>query len=51
MASPFDTFETFSKAEGAIYSFADKPWMMAVLLILVVLIGVWFIVQSYLIKH
>jgi len=51
MASPFNTLEEFMKAEGAIYSFADKPVVNAVLLVLSAFIMVLFIVKAYTIKH
>jgi hypothetical protein len=47
MTSPFSTFEEFSSAEGAIYTFADKPAVIAVLLILSLLITIYFFYASF----
>lgn len=51
MISPFSTFEAFSEAEGPIYTFANNPTMIAVLLLLCVAITCYFIYSSFQIGH
>lgn len=51
MSSPFTTFEEFSNAEGAIYTFANNPTMIAILLILSLLITLYFFYSSFFMKQ
>jgi hypothetical protein len=51
MISPFSTFEEFSEAEGPIYTFANNPTMIAVLLLLCVAITCYFVYSSFQIGH
>jgi RsiW-degrading membrane proteinase PrsW (M82 family) len=50
MTSPFKTFKEFSEAEGPIYTFANNPSAIAVLLIVVAGITIYFLYASYNIK-
>jgi len=52
MSSPFSTIEEFNNAidgptEGAIYTFADKPMLNNIALLVAVGIFVWFIIKTY----
>lgn len=47
MTSPFSTFEEFSSAEGPIYTFANNPTMITVLLIISALITIYFFYSSF----
>ncbi|MDX2214981.1 MAG: hypothetical protein SFY66_16960 [Oculatellaceae cyanobacterium bins.114] len=47
MTSPFSTFEEFSSAEGPIYTFANNPTMITVLLIISALITIYFFYASF----
>jgi hypothetical protein len=51
MTSPFSTFEEFSSAEGPIYTFANNPTMIAILLIISALISIYFFYASFAIKQ
>lgn len=50
MISPFETFEEFSTAEGPIYTFANSPAVIGVLLIICLLISLYFVYASFVIK-
>jgi hypothetical protein len=50
MISPFETFEEFSTAEGPIYTFANSPAVISVLLIICLLISLYFVYASFVIK-
>jgi RsiW-degrading membrane proteinase PrsW (M82 family) len=47
MASPFQSYEEFYEATGPIYTFADRPVLIALLLIASVLIFLYFIYFSF----
>jgi hypothetical protein len=47
MISPFSTFEEFSEAKGPIYTFANNPTMIAILLLLCVAITCYFVYTSF----
>lgn len=51
MTSPFKTYQEFSEAEGAIYTFANNPAMIGILLILCTAILLYFIYMSYTMKQ
>lgn len=51
MTSPFSTFEEFSSAEGPIYTFANNPTVIAILLIISALISIYFFYASYMMKQ
>jgi len=50
MTSPFKTFEEFSEAEGPIYTFANNSSAIAILLLIVAAITLYFLYASYNIK-
>lgn len=50
MSSPFKTFQEFSEAEGAIYSFANSPLMIAFFVIASSLVFIYFIYAAFAIK-
>jgi hypothetical protein len=47
MASPFQSYEEFYEASGPIYTFADRPVIIALLLIASVLLFLYFIYAAY----
>lgn len=47
MISPFSTFEEFSEAEGPIYTFANNPGMITLLLLLCAAIALYFLYSSF----
>lgn len=47
MISPFSTFEEFSEAEGPIYTFANSPAIIGLLLVLCVAIALYFLYVSF----
>ncbi len=49
--SPFSTFEEFSSAKGPIYTFANNPSIISILLILGALIAVYFVYASFFMKQ
>jgi hypothetical protein len=51
MTSPFSTFKEFSEAEGAIYTFANNPLMITILLIISALITLYFFYASFTMKQ
>lgn len=50
MISPFETFEEFSTAEGPIYTFANSPAVIGALLIICLLLSLYFVYASFVIK-
>jgi apolipoprotein N-acyltransferase len=50
MISPFETFEEFSTAEGPIYTFANNPAVIGILLVICLLISLYFVYASFVIK-
>lgn len=50
MSSPFSSFEEFSSAEGPIYTFANNPAMLTILLVISLLISVYFFYASFHLK-
>lgn len=50
MSSPFDSFKEFSKAEGAIYTFANNPTLIGILIVVSALVFLYFIYASFSIK-
>ncbi|MBD2465075.1 hypothetical protein H6G89_29130 [Oscillatoria sp. FACHB-1407] len=50
MTSPFSSFEEFSSAEGPIYTFANNPTVIAILLIICALMTIYFVYASYTMK-
>ncbi|MBD2057337.1 hypothetical protein H6F88_15140 [Oculatella sp. FACHB-28] len=50
MISPFETFEEFSAAEGPIYTFANSPVVIGILLVICLLISLYFVYASFVIK-
>lgn len=50
MSSPFDNFKEFSKAEGAIYTFANNPTLIGILIAVSALVFLYFIYASFSIK-
>ncbi len=50
MSSPFNSFKEFSEAEGAIYTFANNPTLIGILIILSALVFLYFIYASFSIK-
>lgn len=51
MTSPFKTFEEFSEAEGPIYTFANSPAVIGILLVVTAVILVYFLYISYTMKQ
>jgi hypothetical protein len=51
MTSPFSTFEEFSQAEGPIYTFANNPAVISVLLLICLAISVYFFYASFGLKQ
>ena len=52
MSSPFSTIEEFNSAmdgptEGAIYTFADKPMLNNIALVVAAGLFIWFIIKTY----
>jgi hypothetical protein len=50
MTSPFATYEEFYEAEGPIYTFANSPAIIGLLVIASALVFVYFIYSTYTIK-
>lgn len=50
MASPFESYQEFYEAEGAIYTFADRPAILILLLIASALIFLYFMYASFTIR-
>jgi apolipoprotein N-acyltransferase len=50
MISPFETFEEFSTAEGPIYTFANSPAVIGILLVICLLLSLYFVYASFVIK-
>jgi apolipoprotein N-acyltransferase len=50
MISPFETFEEFSTAEGPIYTFANSPSVIGILLVICALLSLYFVYASFVIK-
>ncbi len=51
MTSPFSTFQEFSEAKGAIYTFADNPTMITILLLICLGITIYFFYAAFAIKQ
>lgn len=51
MTSPFSTFQEFSEAKGPIYTFANNPTMIAVLLLICLAITIYFFYAAFTIKQ
>lgn len=49
--SPFQNAESFLKADGVLYSFAETPWFMPVFCTASALILVGLVVKAYSIKR
>ena len=49
--SPFSTLEEFSSAKGPIYTFANNPSIISILLILSALIAIYFVYASFFMKQ
>ncbi len=47
MTSPFSTFQEFSEAKGPIYTFANNPTMIGILLLICLGITVYFFYASF----
>ncbi|MBD2260675.1 cell envelope integrity protein TolA [Pseudanabaena sp. FACHB-2040] len=47
MASPFRDYQSFNEATGPIYTFSDRPVVIALLLVASVLIFLYFIYSSF----
>lgn len=47
MTSPFKTYQEFYEAEGAIYTFSDRPMIIAILLIVSALMFLYFIYATF----
>lgn len=47
MTSPFSTFQEFSEAKGPIYTFADNPTVIGILLLICLGITVYFFYASF----
>ncbi|KAM3112427.1 hypothetical protein [Phormidesmis sp. 146-33] len=47
MPSPFSTFKEFSETKGPIYTFANNPTMIGILLLISVAISLYFIYASF----
>lgn len=50
MSSPFSTYDEFYNAEGAIYTFADKPVLVGILTVVSALIFIYFLYTTFTIK-
>ncbi len=47
MPSPFSTFKEFSETKGPIYTFANNPTMIGILLVICAAISLYFIYASF----
>jgi hypothetical protein len=47
MTSPFSTFQEFSEAKGPIYTFANNPTMIGILLLICLGITIYFFYASF----
>lgn len=51
MTSPFATFEEFSEVNGAMYTFANNPTMIGILLAICLAITIYFFYASFNLKQ
>lgn len=51
MISPFSSFKEFSEAKGPVYTFANNPTMIAILLVICLGITVYFFYASFTMKQ
>jgi hypothetical protein len=50
MTSPFSTYQEYYEAEGPIYTFANNPTLLGVVLVVAALVFIYFLYSTYTIK-